>query len=207
MTARWFKRAQERTDGFGSDPVDERIERQAARAGRSAEDEQELILRDVLPNVRKTVAETGLTMSQYLQLNRVEYQELIDSQPGRSLLSRRGGLIDYESFVRLRRWIREAAQRAGEDVETWVVRAGTSASRRPWERRPPASPAVVPAGPGSTLDAPGTGADEPTEAAAVRSRPDDVLDRLERLAALRDSGALTEDEFRAQKHRLLDDAR
>lgn len=175
MSARWFKRERERSGGLGPDPVDERIERQAARAGRSVEDEQELILRDVLPNVRKAVAETGLTMSQYLQLNRVEYHDLLAAQPGRSLLGRSAGLIDYEAFVRLRRWIHEAAERAGEDVESWVVRAGTGAPRRPWERKPSA----------------------PSD--------DAVLDRLERLAALRDSGALTEDEFRAQKRRLLGD--
>ena len=36
-----------------------------------------------------------------------------------------------------------------------------------------------------------------------RGASDDVLTQLERLAALRDSGALTESEFRAQKRRLL----
>lgn len=202
MAARWFKRERQTAGGFGSDPVDDRIERQAERAGRSVEDEQELILRDVLPNVRKAVADTGLTMGQYLQLNRVEYQDLLAAQPGPSLLGRRGGLVDYDSFVRLRRWIHEAAERAGEDAETWVVQAGTSAPRRPWER-----------GPAPVGDTSSSGGQPPTTS-EIRARDapaagprsdDDLLDRLERLAALRDSGALDEDEFQTQKQRLLGD--
>ncbi len=187
MAARWFKRDRdpERSAGYGADPVEDRIERQARRAGRSVEEQQEQILRDVLPNVRKTVAETGLTMSAYLALNRVEYQELLAAQPAsRTLFGRNAGLIDYDAFLRLRRWIEAAADRAGEDVESWVVRTGTNVPRRPWERPAAPTPAPAPTAPSSS---------------------DDQLDRLERLAALRDSGALSEDEFLAQKRRLLRD--
>lgn len=201
MAARWFRRERRSAEVGATDDVEARIERQAARAGRSVEEEQESILRDVLPNVRRAVAETGLTMSQYLQLNRVEYHDLLAAHPGRSLLGRGGGLVDYDSFVRLRRWIQEAAERAGEDVESWVVRAGTSAPRRPWERRPAAAGGAPPAVGPPALDAETA---TPAVPAADRHRSeDDLLDRLERLAALRDSGALTEDEFRAQKRRLL----
>lgn len=191
MTAAWFKR--ERTTASDADDVDARIERQARRAGRTVAQEQEAILREVLPNVRRSVAHAGLTMGQYLELNRVEYEELLESTPAsRPLLGRRSGLIDYASFVRLRRWIREASERVGEDPETWVVRAGTAGPPKPWERRRPA-------------DAVPTGEAGPRVAAGDAARAgDDTLDQLERLAALRDSGALTEDEFQAQKRRLLD---
>jgi hypothetical protein len=196
MTAAWFKRERTRSEESDPDDVDARIERQAKRSGRTVAEEQETILREVLPNVRRSVAHAGLTMGQYLDLNRVEYQDLLASSPGsRSLLSRRNELIDYASFVRLRRWIQEAAERAGEDVETWVVRAGTNGPQRLWERGTPAA------------SAPSTGTHEPHAAGRGESGDvgdDPLLDRLERLAALRDSGALTEDEFQAQKRRLLD---
>jgi plasmid stability protein len=195
MSARWLKRDRDRED---PDDVDTRIERQAQRAGRSVEDEQEAILRDVLPNVRRSVADAGLTMGQYLELNRVEYHDLLASSPGsRTLIGRRHGLIDNDSFVRLRRWIEEAAARAGEAPEIWAVRTGTSGPLRPWDRRRPAEPAPAPNRP----------ADVSAPAAAADATGDDpLLDRLERLAALRDSGVLTEDEFQAQKRRLLDGA-
>lgn len=196
MTAGWFKRA--RTGSSDADDVDVRIERQAKRAGRTVAEEQEAILRDVLPNVRRSVAHAGLTMGQYLELNRVEYQDLLESTPGsRPLLGRRNELIDYASFVRLRRWILEAAERAGQDPESWVVAVGASGSPRPWDRRRPAEPA--PASGVHPEDRPNRAA-----TAAGGAGDDPLLDRLERLAALRDSGALTEDEFQAQKRRLLD---
>lgn len=207
MSGRWFKRDrdEERSPGYGADPVEDRIERQARRAGRTAEDEQERILQDVLPNVRKAVAEAGLTMDAYLRLNRVEYEELLAAAPStRSFLGRNTGLIDYEAFVRLRRWIHAAAERAGEDVESWVVRVGTSAPRRPWERATPVHPPSPRPVPPPAREVP-TSASADEHAAVPRPGADDVLDRLERLAALRDSGALTEDEFRAQKRRLLGD--
>lgn len=187
MTAGWFKRERAHSD---ADDVDARIERQARRSRRTVAEEQEAILRDVLPNVRRSVAHAGLTMSQYLELNRVEYQQLLESSPGaRSLLGRRSGLIDYAAFVRLRRWIQEAAERAGVDVDTWLDGNGTVGPQRAWERRSPAVPS--PAGPS-------TGPDADTPAT-----DDALLDRLERLAALRESGALTADEFEAQKRRVL----
>lgn len=186
MSARWLKRDPDR---HGGDDVDARIERQAKRAGRSVEDEQEAILREVLPNVRRSVAHAGLTMGQYLELNRVEYEDLLAATPGsRPLLGRRNELIDYASFVRLRRWILEAAERAGEDTETWLARVGARGPQRVWERRTPATPAPA-----------------PKPSPAVSESPDDALiGRLERLAALRDSGALSDDEFQTQKRRLLD---
>lgn len=199
MLARWFKRDRDGHDGaeFDPDDVDARIERQAKRSRRSVGEEQEAILHEVLPNIRRSVADAGLTMGEYLQLNRVEYQDLLASSPGsRPLLGGRGGLVDYASFVRLRRWIQEAAERAGEDVETWVVRAGTSGPRRPWERRTPAAPAPSAE---QRVETPTT---DRVESQTVGD--DALLDRLERLAALRDSGALTDDEFQAQKRRLLD---
>lgn len=193
MTAGWFKRA--RTGSSDADDVDARIERQAKRAGRTLAEEQESILREVLPNVRRSVAHAGLTMGQYLELNRVEYEELLESTPGsRPLLGRRPELIDYASFVRLRRWIQEAAERAGEDTETWLARAGSNGSPKPWERRTPSTPAP-----------PAEGRDRSVaEHVGAAAGADALLDRLERLAALRDSGALTDDEFEAQKRRLLD---
>lgn len=194
MLARWFKRDHDGPDGveFDPDDVDARIERQAKRAKRSVAEEQEAILREVLPNVRRSVAYAGLTMAEYLDLNRVEYQDLLEATPrSRSLLARRNGLVDYSSFVRLRRWIQEAAERAGEDVETWVARAGESGPPRPWDRKAPAARARQ------------DGPDARAERDAVGD--DALLDRLERLAALRDSGALTDDEFQIQKRRLLDD--
>lgn len=201
MTAAWFKRERTRSEASEQDDVDARIERQAMRSGRSVAEEQEAILREVLPNVRRSVAHAGLTMSQYLDLNRVQYQDLLASSPGsRSLLSRRNELIDYASFVRLRRWIQEAAERAGEDVETWVVRAGSSGSQRLWEGGAP-SPAPVRE---QRAEAAARGRDS-SPTADRGSTGDALLDQLERLAALRDSGALTEDEFQAQKQRLLDD--
>ncbi|MFA4929219.1 MAG: SHOCT domain-containing protein [Patulibacter sp.] len=207
MPSRWFKRDRDRSDEQETDAVDERLRRQAQRSGRTVGEEQELILRDVLPNVRKAVADTGLTMGQYLQLNRVEYQELLTAQPGPSLLGRRGGLVDYDAFLRLRRWIAAAAERAGEDVESWVVCAGTSAPRRPWERGAARSP-VAPEGAASAASVTSTPDSDaaPTPPSAAERRADDeVLDHLERLAALRDSGALSDDEFQTQKRRLLQD--
>lgn len=196
MTAGWFKRDRPRSTASEADAVDARIERQAKRAGRTVAEEQEAILREVLPNVRRSVAHAGLTMRQYLEVNRLEYQSLLEASSGsRPLLGRRHGLIDYASFVRLRRWIQEAAERAGEDVETWVVRAGSSGPQRLWERGTPGASAAAAAGLG-------THAADQIES---ESNGDDaLLDRLERLAALRDSGALTEDEFQTQKRRLLD---
>lgn len=197
MLARWFKRDPDGHDGteFDPDDVDARIERQARRSKRSVAEEQEAILREVLPNIRRSVAYAGLTMSEYLDLNRVEYQELLEASPSsRSLLGRRNGLVDYASFVRLRRWIQEAAARAGDDVETWTAQAGSSGPQRPWERRTPAPPAAA----SPEVHAPGRVEHE-------TAADDALLDRLERLAALRDSGALTDDEFQAQKRRLLDD--
>lgn len=193
MSARWLKRDRDPAD---PDDVDARIERQAERAGRTVEEEQEAILHDVLPNVRRSVADAGLTIGQYLRLNRVEYHDLLASTPAsRPLIGRRHALLDYDSFVRLRRWITEAAERAGEDAETWAVRAGTSGPQRRWDRRPAESapesgrPQAEPVRAAASVDGPG---------------PDAVLDRLERLAALRDAGALTDEEFQAQKRRLLD---
>ena len=46
--------------------------------------------------------------------------------------------------------------------------------------------------------------DKPTAAAApAASQPPDALDQLKRLAELRDSGILNEDEFNAKKAELL----
>lgn len=195
MTAGWFKRERPATGSSGADDVDARIERQARRAGRTVAEEQESILREVLPNIRRSVAHAGLTMAQYLELNRVEYEDLLESTPGsRSLLGRRNELIDYASFVRLRRWIQEAAERAGEDAETWLIRAGSNGPAKPWERRRAADDAPEAAPRSDVAEAPST--DEQVTG-------DVLLNRLERLAALRDSGALTDEEFQAQKRRLL----
>lgn len=181
MAAGWFKREHSRASD--ADDVDARLARQAKRSGRTVWEEQEAILREVLPNVRRSVAHAGLTMIEYLDLNRVEYQDLLEANPGaRSLVGRRSGLIDYAAFARLRRWIHEAAARNGEDIETWLARTGTVATPRRWERRTSAAP---------------PDADE-------RPPVDDaLLDRLERLAALRESGALTDEEFQTQKRRVL----
>ncbi len=199
MTAGWFRRERTRSTTPGADDADARIARQAQRAGRSVEEQHEEILRGVLPNIRRSVADAGLTMREYLQLNRVEYEDLLATNPGsRPLIGRRHALLDYDSFVRMRQWIEEAAGRAGEDPETWTLRVGMSEPRRAWQRRratdPASDPGHPPAGPRASA---GTAAGE--------SRHDALLERLERLAALRDSGALTDEEFRAQKQRMLDD--
>jgi Domain of unknown function (DUF4234)/Short C-terminal domain len=75
---------------------------------------------------------------------------------------------------------------------------------------PPAPPVITPPAaqqpaqpPASAATAPGQA--EPSPGATAAPEADPQLDRLERLAALRDSGALTPDEYEAQKARILED--
>lgn len=67
---------------------------------------------------------------------------------------------------------------------------------------PPPPSADVPPPPAPAL--PGDGQGEPGPATPV-AEPDPQLDRLERLAALRDSGAVTPDEYEAQKAKILEE--
>ncbi len=213
MAARWFKRDDpDRSGGQPLDPVDERLRRQAERAGRTLGEEQEQILREVLPNVRRTVAEAGLTMGQYLELDPVSYHRLLVSGAGsRPLFGRRGGLLDHESYLRMRRWVEAAAARAGVSPEQWATTALAQGPVSPWRRLVGSRPDAEPRDPDGAASSDQTPFGDPSDprdgsrSGARSSSGDPLIDRLERLTALRDSGALTEDEFQAQKRRLLDD--
>jgi Domain of unknown function (DUF4234)/Short C-terminal domain len=66
---------------------------------------------------------------------------------------------------------------------------------------PPGQPAAGQPGPAAPVPTQA----EPAPAATTATEADPQLDRLERLAALRDSGALTPDEYEAQKARILEE--
>ncbi len=151
----------------------------------------------------------GLTMAEYLRLDAVAYHRLLASgSTSRPLFGRRGGLLDYDSYLRLRRWIEGAAARAGVTAEEWATRAVAQAPPSPWKRLVGRPDVVVePVAPPSSDQLPLGDPSDPRGAGGADRAPsgDDLIDRLERLTALRDAGALTEDEFQAQKRRLLDD--
>ncbi|MCR9088731.1 MAG: SHOCT domain-containing protein [Rhodobacteraceae bacterium] len=67
---------------------------------------------------------------------------------------------------------------------------------------PPPQPAFEPAPQAAPPEAPAASS-APTAAPAVQSSADEILRTIERLAALRDAGALTEEEFSAKKGELL----
>lgn len=71
--------------------------------------------------------------------------------------------------------------------------AGGSSGENPYRRPPMRIPAPAPAPPAAGVPGP-----------VARDRPPDVVRALERLATLRQSGSLTEDEFEQAKHRVLE---
>ncbi len=72
---------------------------------------------------------------------------------------------------------------------------------------PPPAPPVAghPTAAQPAPPAPAPAQTEPAAAATTATEADPQLERLERLAALRDSGALTPDEYEAQKARILEE--
>ena len=74
------------------------------------------------------------------------------------------------------------------------------------QRVPVATVAQVPASPAAPQATAAPGAPSPaTVPTAAEPAPDPQLERLERLAALRDSGGITPEEYEAQKAKILDE--
>jgi long-chain acyl-CoA synthetase len=83
-----------------------------------------------------------------------------------------------------------------------VLRAEHEAARGRRPRPTPGWAAVPPSGPARSSHVPAHGAPEP-EVDGADGTSTELVDALERLVRLRDSGALSEDEFQAAKVRLL----